>query len=99
MFRMSGEWASIVRRQIGAVRVRRTLRALDPGFRRDDGPRERCLVPLIYLSFRPELIGQTSESKKVSQSNPPRSRWAYSPPHPVRTDEVDGERRVNRTAG
>ena len=24
---------------------------------------------------------------------------AYSPPHPVRTDEVDGERRVNRTAG
>ena len=30
---------------------------------------------------------------------PVHSDRAYSPPHPVRTDEVDGERRVNRTAG
>ena len=59
----------------------------------------RTSAPLFHFHSRPEPIRRTREFKIISQRYPRPLRPDLFSPHPVRTDEVDGERRVNRTAG
>jgi hypothetical protein len=61
--------------------------------------RARPHQTLFHFHSRPEPIRSKRESKIVWQRYPRPLRPGLFSPHPVRTDEVDGERRVNRTAG
>ena len=51
------------------------------------------------LTPAPNPFAPHANPRLFGKDIPVPSGRAYSPPHPVRTDEVDGERRVNRTAG